>query len=403
MASDNFNGVDGTVVDIHDPNWTIASGSQALSNATIQGDTLQVEGFRQIYMYYAGSAEGISQVIYKAGTTDLAKVGPAVDVSATNKGYSAFFSVSDATNWVTLELDKDGLFVSHVSVLTFARNQDHTIKIVRVVNGPNVDIEVFVDDVSVLTRTDASPLTAANDGLFLNNGSRADAVNFDDWASTFATGQTLTGPDSTTDGTATQATGTGLDTVTTFSLISGTYEIEQTIDGQTATTLDYVANSGVNDCVPGTPVSGVPLEATITAPGITPYVVQQKVDDGVNPPTTRNITLNAPATHDVIQTMIASANTIDDQSIFGASWIDVEDNMQAYVPKVVDGVNFTWAADGTFTTDQDKTVNVRVAYLAPSTLQYGCIDFTIQGSTIISSGMITGMIEPMISNMIEDM
>jgi len=93
-----------------------------------------------------------------------------------------------------------------------------------------------------------------------------------------ASGPTLTGPASTTEGSATVAAGTDLDTVTTFNLISGTFSIAQTIDSATATTLNYVAESGANDCVPATPVSGVPLEATISAAGVTPYQIQQEAE-----------------------------------------------------------------------------------------------------------------------------
>jgi len=91
-------------------------------------------------------------------------------------------------------------------------------------------------------------------------------------------GPTLTGPASTTEGSATVATGTGLDTVTTFSLIHGSNSVVQTIDSATATTLNYVARSGVSLCTPSTIVSGLPLEATISAAGITPYQIQQEAE-----------------------------------------------------------------------------------------------------------------------------
>ena len=94
----------------------------------------------------------------------------------------------------------------------------------------------------------------------------------------FTFGVTVTGPDITTEGSATVATGTDLDTVTTFSLISGSNSVVQTIDSATATTLNYVARSGVSLCTPSTPVAGLPLEPTISAAGITPYVVQQEAE-----------------------------------------------------------------------------------------------------------------------------
>lgn len=93
-----------------------------------------------------------------------------------------------------------------------------------------------------------------------------------------AVGQTLTGPDTTTEGSVTVATGTGLDTVTTFNLVSGSNSVVQSIDSATATTLNYVARSGVSLCTPSTSIAGLPLEPTISAAGITPYVVQQEAE-----------------------------------------------------------------------------------------------------------------------------
>jgi hypothetical protein len=130
----------------------------------------------------------------------------------------------------------------------------------------------------------------------------------------------------------------------------------------------------------------VPLEPTIAAAGITPYVVQQEADDGTNPPATRNITLNPEATHEVIQTMAVVANTTPDQSVFGTNIIVVEDDMQAYVPKTANGMTITWAADGTFSTGLvDQTEVIDVAFFSPATGQWSCIALTIQNSSIVSS------------------
>ena len=102
-------------------------------------------------------------------------------------------------------------------------------------------------------------------------------------------------------------------------------------------------------------------------------------------PTTRDITLNGEATHEVIQTMTATANTTVGESIFGTGIIVVEDDMQAYVPKTANGMNITWAADGTFTTDADQTETITVAYFSPSTEEWSCLALTIRASSIISS------------------
>ena len=223
----------------------------------------------------------------------------------------------------------------------------------------------------------------AGTALTLVNTPTFDGVDLWDGA---AAGPTITGPDTTTEGAVTVQAGTLQDTIVTQSLISGSYSIEQTIDSATAGTLTYNAESGVNQCTPSTPVSGVPLEPTIAAAGITPYVVQQEADDGTNPPATRNITLNPEATHEVIQTMAGVANTTPDQSIFGSTWVTVEDNHQARLPKVVDGVTFTWFSDGTFKTDIDKTVTFQYELFSPASGNWSAIDLTVKGTVIIDSG-----------------
>ena len=214
---------------------------------------------------------------------------------------------------------------------------------------------------------------------------------------------TITGPDSTTEGSVTVQTGTLQNTITTQSLVYASNEIVQSIDSATATTLNYIARSGVSLATPVTAVSGIPFAATVTAAGITPYVVQQKAGDGTNPPATRNITLNVEATHEVIQTMAGVANTNPDESIFGTTYVVVEDNHQARVPKVVDGVTFTWNDKGEFTTDKDQTVVFQYELFSPSTGNWSAITLTVRDTSIIAVGMVTAMVSDMVSNMIEDM
>lgn len=194
---------------------------------------------------------------------------------------------------------------------------------------------------------------------------------------------TISGPASTTEGAATVETGTLLNTVTTQSFITtvGGFSINQTIDAQTATTLDYDAESGVNNCVPGSPANGVPMEPTLVAAGITAYQLQQKADDGATP-ATANIVLNGEATHDNVQVMIATSNTTPGESVLGTNIIIVEDDMQYYAPKAVNGMNITWANDGTFTTDADQTEVITVAYFSPANGTWGCITLTITQTSV---------------------
>ena len=219
----------------------------------------------------------------------------------------------------------------------------------------------------------------------------------------YAAGPTITGPDSTTEGSVTVQTGTLQNTITTQSLVYASNEIVQSIDSATATTLNYIARSGVSLATPFTTIAGIPFAATVAAAGITPYVVQQEADDGTNPPATRNITLNVEATHEVIQTMAGVANTNPDESIFGTTYVIVEDNHQARVPKVVDGVIFTWNDKGEFTTDKDQTVVFQYELFSPATGNWSAITLTVRGTSIIAVGMVTAMVSDMVSNMVEEM
>ncbi|MDB4261579.1 hypothetical protein N9878_01795, partial [bacterium] len=225
--------------------------------------------------------------------------------------------------------------------------------------------------------------SALNGGVTADMEGTAWGTEWGIGVSKFITAFSLSGPSSTTEGAETEAAGTGLDTATAFKLITAPvgFSVTQTIDSQTATTLNYSADSGVNDCAPGVPVSGVPLAPTVSAVGVTPYVVAQEADDGTTK-ATLSITLNGEATHDTVQVMIATSNTTIGVSVLATNIIAVEDDMQYYAPKAANGMNITWNADGTFTTDANQTEVITVAYLSPTTKQWGCISLTITQTTI---------------------
>ena len=153
-----------------------------------------------------------------------------------------------------------------------------------------------------------------------------------------------------------------------------------------STTLYDSAGTGVPNApisFSGT-VSGTTLDIDMAVVSTFGYVNGYKITitPAASGPTTSNIVLNGEATHEVIQTMIATANTTTGESIFGTGLIAVEDDMQAYVVKAVNGMNITWAADGTFTTDADQTEIIDVAYFAPSTGQWSCLALTISASGV---------------------
>jgi len=105
-----------------------------------------------------------------------------------------------------------------------------------------------------------------------------------------------------------------------------------------------------------------------------------------------NIQFDPETTHDVIQAMTTgddAANTTDGESIFASTILTVEDNHIAHVPKSVNGMNITWAANGTFTTDADQTENITASYWAPSTGNWSCITLTIDDTAVNVATTVT--------------
>ena len=93
-----------------------------------------------------------------------------------------------------------------------------------------------------------------------------------------ATGPTLTGPSSVTEGTSTATVGTGQDTVTTLSIqtTDAAFSVEQTKGATTATGITFTPASGINACGIDAPAAGIPLVPTVSAAGITAYATEIK-------------------------------------------------------------------------------------------------------------------------------
>ena len=218
---------------------------------------------------------------------------------------------------------------------------------------------------------------------FIQNDGSSDSniLGSGSWATLAASGPTLTGPDTTTEGDPAQITGTGLASavvvaVQTKDLMYGSI---QTIDSQTATAIDILdMQSMVLSAMPGVPVAGIPLEADTLAAGATPWPLEWFVFDGVDSGT-RDLTFNSEATHTVVQAMLATSNVTDGDSVLAPIILNQapEDDMQYYAPKSVNGMNITWNADGTFTTDADQTEVIRVYFWSPASGEWGATDLTI--------------------------
>jgi len=237
----------------------------------------------------------------------------------------------------------------------------------------------FANDLVVASASVTYTWTVSSDGT-----ETIDNVVAGAFAVFAAAGPSLTGPDSGTQEATTQAAGSDLDTVTTFSLITTAGGFAKVQSDYSDSTFQYTAESGEAElrAAAFTPVAGCPMTATIAATGTTAWQVQQKADDGVDFDT-RNITLNVASGFDVIQTMISEANTTPGESVLGTDIVGVEDNHQFVAPDNTDGATITWADDGTFTIDDNGIHTVEILYLSPSTKQWSKFELTMQTSSVI--------------------
>jgi len=209
---------------------------------------------------------------------------------------------------------------------------------------------------------------------------------------------TLTGPATATSGGSTIWTGTALNTVTTASVISTTSSSSrtQTITAQPGDGLTLTINptdTGEHDLrtigAGGAAQSGVGYSAVdVAAPAITHYVLEFEADDGVNPAVTSAVDVSAASGLTVVQTMIVTADTTPGISLFGTDLVVVEDNHQMVGPDILNGMNITYNADGTFSTDSDQTETGLFLYYSPSTKNWTILQLTINQSGIVSGGGI---------------
>jgi len=200
-----------------------------------------------------------------------------------------------------------------------------------------------------------------------------------------ASGPTVTGPTTITDGVAVQFTGTDLDTATTAGFQSGTDIVTNTIDAQTATTLDITPDLGTPTS--STPVASMPVTPDVTAAGITPYVLESWADDGSNKGTFTLTTLSAGANTTTCQGMIATSNTTEGESLLAASILPtMEDDYQWTGPSTQSGVTITYNADGTVSTSPANQITVDIIGFSPATGQRSLARVTITG-TVIGAGL----------------
>jgi hypothetical protein len=244
----------------------------------------------------------------------------------------------------------------------------------------------------------------ANAGYKLNTGATEDF----DYASAFAksgtligvgfkgaaSGPTVTGPATGTQGTELDAVVTDGTDITEFSLVSGTFSRVQTnSDTVTATVFPYEPTSGEDVAVAtGVTTLGIPLKADIIDTS-TPYTWVQRVTDGVTP-STAAFTPSIESARQVVQSTIAEADTTSGQSMYGSDLMAApEDGIQLTLPKVVNGVTIVVDVTGNVTVDAGElaaaggSIPMVAGYFFPSTKSWEDLAVTLTEGGIATTGI----------------
>ena len=326
------------------------------------------------YTYTAVANDEITELGFHCGLSAGDGSGIEIGVLDITSGIANAPLVASATISSPTTSDRN------VAALSASLTSGNTYAVVwRVASATNISLfRTFTSNATQRGTLDGTSALAAN---FTSAGTFSQRHAVFATVTTAASGPTVTTPTSGTDGTNVQFTGASLDTATGSSLKSGTVTKALNITAQTATTINLDLVSGADGLSLGVPVDGIPLNPTISAAGITPYTVNIEVTDGVTP-NTLGFTLNAGASYDVLQTMIASANTTAAESIWGNVG-GVQDNHLARVPKTVDSTTLTWSADGTFTANNNDTITFDVSIYAPDTEQYSLLRVTVSNGVIV--------------------
>ena len=251
-VTDNFTNTNGTALDTHDANWTVAIGS--ISPAEIQSNRLQVNSFSDRYYYYDGSAEDYAQVTLVGGTFQR-DCGPAIRLASGSRGYRLTFEVGTDPDYTRIAIYRENTRVAFLNISALDSSNDIELRLVGTINGSDLDLEGFIDDVSTITYTDTTPLAAGNDGIAMSNGVGGISL-FDDFTSESVVAPSLTGPLTQAGDDATLSiTGTALSTDVNDDVVvnvrdaGGTLLFSRTLPttNRTATSVEVDFNAGFED------------------------------------------------------------------------------------------------------------------------------------------------------------
>jgi hypothetical protein len=184
--SDSFTGTDGTALATHDPNWvSLPRGSGDIASCVIQSNQARTTSAFAVCaaMYNASSSDASSLTIVAYTDAVIGKrvcVRGNVAAGADKTGYCAVLGGASAGTWTTVDLVKDGGYMTSLSA-SAAQGSNHTLKITAA-GTSTVTLEVFVDGSSVGTTTDSSsPDGTGKPGFVMVANGDSTVTGVDDW------------------------------------------------------------------------------------------------------------------------------------------------------------------------------------------------------------------------------
>ena len=181
--ADTFTGTDGTALSTHNSNWADL-GDWPVSRYAITSNQAKATAWNTAGARYTASTSDISQIVQIASAT-VQDRWVSVRASASSRGYSAAFDMVTDANFTRLKINRHNTNIGNLTVGgAVATASSHTLKIQARTNGSNVDIEVWVDGVSmgVFTDTDQGlKILSGNPGFGFQGNNAAINSIMDDW------------------------------------------------------------------------------------------------------------------------------------------------------------------------------------------------------------------------------
>ncbi len=134
------------------------------------------------HAFYSPSTVDSSQITHKASTPTAAAVKACVRMPANNSGYCVGLSTISGANYTTVDVTKNGVYLSGWGSVTYATASDHTVKITAS-GTTTVTISVWIDggEMASTLSDSTTPLGAGNSGFQVVNNNGSARIMLDDY------------------------------------------------------------------------------------------------------------------------------------------------------------------------------------------------------------------------------